>query len=81
MPEYKPASSYPFASNVFLFVMQVVTVIYGFEYSFTARLVPTFLGLAAFLVAVPFCADIGGTTAYYSVFALCLVYGFLCGIL
>ena len=60
--------------------MQVVTVIYLPRVSFTLRLVPTFLGLAAYLMSVPFCADIGGATAYYSVFGLCLVCGFFCGI-
>ena len=80
MPEHKPASSYPFAINIFLFTMQVVTVIYLYRVSFSLRLIPTFLGLAAYMIAVPFCADIGGATAYYAVFGLCLACGFFCGI-
>ena len=80
MPNHQPANTYPFAINIFLFTMQVVTVIYLPRVSFTLRLVPTFLGLAAYLMSVPFCADIGGATAYYSVFGLCLVCGFFCGI-
>ena len=60
--------------------MQIMTVIYGFKISFSVRLVTTYLALAAFLVAVPFFADVGGKFAYYSVFTLCLVYGLFCGV-
>ena len=80
MPDYQPASTYPFAANILLCFMQVMTVIYGFKISFSVRLVTTYLGLAAFLVAVPFFADVGGKFAFTSVFILCLIYGFFCGI-
>ena len=80
MPDNQPGSTYPFAANILLFIMQVMTVIYGFKISFSLRLVSTFLGLAAFLIAVPLFANVGGTFAYYSVFVLCLIYGLFCGV-
>ena len=80
MPDNQPASTYPFAANILLFFMQIMTVIYGFKISFSVRLVITFLALAAFLIAVPFFANVGGSFAFYSCFTLCLIYGLFCGV-
>ena len=80
MPNNQPASTYPFAANILLFIMQIATVVWGFNSSFSVRLVSTFLGLAAFMVAVPFFANAGGSFAYYSVFVLCLIYGLFAGV-
>ena len=80
MPDNQPASTYPFAANILLFTMQIITVIWGFKMSFSVRLVFSFVGLTAFMIAVPFFANAGGKFAYYSVFVLCLIYGFFAGI-
>ena len=80
MPDEQPASTYPFASNILLFIMQIVITIYGYRLSFTIRMVTSFLGLAGFMIAVPYFANEGGKLAYTSVFVLCLIYGFFAGI-
>ena len=48
--------------------------------SFTVRLEFSLVGLAFFLVAVPFLANKGGQFAFYSVFIMCFSYGFFSGI-
>ena len=58
-----------------LFVVQVIVVVYGLRTSFTLRIVTSFIGLAFFLIAVPFMANAGGGFAFWSVFGLCMVYG------
>ena len=80
MPGEQPASTYPFASNILLFIMQIIITIYGYKSSFTMRMVTSFLGLAGFMIAVPYFANEGGGFAYDSVFILCLFYGFFAGI-
>ena len=80
MTGYQPASTYPFAVNILLFMMQIVTVIWGSKISFSSRLIVSFTGMGVYLIAVPFFANVGGSFAYYSVFALCLVYGFFSGV-
>ena len=62
MSGYQPASTYPFAVNILLFVMQIVTVIWGSRFSFSFRLILSFTGMGVFLIAVPFFANVGGSS-------------------
>ena len=75
MPGYFPASTYPFAINSCLGVMQIILVIYGQNLSNTTKLVPSFILTGVIMLILPYLANIGGSTAYWSCFFALIVLG------
>lgn len=80
MPDQSPQTVYPFAVNGLLLISQIWVIVYGGKYSFTLRIVSTFMISAIILVAVPLLAHIGGAVAFWSVFAVLFVFGIVLGI-
>ena len=56
MPGYNPATVYPFAVNALSLAAQIWVVIIGQKYSFTLRIVTTFMLSAIILVLIPLLA-------------------------
>ena len=75
MPGFLPASTYPFAINSFLGVVQIVLVIYGQNITNTIKLVPSFIMTGVIMMILPFLANIGGSTAYWSCFVILIFLG------
>ena len=80
MPDYQPYSTYPFAMNSTLFVG-------GLLYTFNSARVPSsivvcgsFLASAIVMLLIPLAANLGGAKAYWSCFALLLLFGLVSGV-
>ena len=79
MTGYLPASTYPFAVNFCVGLIQIVLVVYGSKISNTMRLVPCFIIVGIIMVILPFLANIGGAVAYWSCFSILVFLGIFYG--
>ena len=57
-----------------------MTIIYGNRFSYTTRVVGSFIGQAIFMAIVPFTANLGGDTGFYACFVTLLFFGVFSGI-
>ena len=80
MPGYSPQTVYPFAVNGLLLVSQIWVIIYGGKYSFTLRIVSTFLLSAIVLILIPILAHLGGGLGFWSTFLILFFFGIVTGI-
>ena len=80
MPGYNPATVYPFAVNGLQLAAQIWVIIVGQKYSFTLRIVSTFMIQALVLILIPLLANIGGAVGYWSVFGILFFFGLINGI-
>lgn len=55
-------------------------LVYGNDIGYKMRIVPGFFLQGALFLIIPFLTNIGGDTAYYSVFCCLLVFGLASGI-
>ena len=79
MPGYLPASTYPFAVNSTVGLIQIILVVYGAKISNTMRLIPCFIIVGIIMVILPFLADMGGAAAYWSCFGTLILLGIFYG--
>jgi len=80
MPGYNPATVYPFAVNGLSLAAQIWVIIVGQKYSFTLRIVSTFMISALVLVLIPVLANIGGGIGFWSVFTILFFFGIFTGV-
>ena len=80
MPGYSPQTVYPFAVNGLLFFAMIWAIIYGGKYSFTIRIVSTFMLSAMILVTIPILAQLGNAAGFWSVFLILFFFSFNLGI-
>ena len=80
MPDYQPMSTYPFAMTSSLFIGSLWYTFYGSQYAFSKLIVTTFLTQALIMFLLPFIANIGGSTAYYSCGFLLFILGLFLGV-
>ena len=75
MPGYLPASTYPFAVNSTVGLIQIILMVYGAKISNTMRLIPCFIIVGIIMVILPFLANMGGATAFWSCFCTLILLG------
>lgn len=80
MPGYNTTTVYPFAVNALSLVAQIWVIIVGQKYSFTLRIVSTFMLSAIILILIPLLANFGGALGFWSVFAVLFFFGLITGI-
>lgn len=73
-------STYPFACNSCLLLGTMVYIFYEKTVSFSTTVISTFILQALVMLLIPFAARVGGTTAYWSCFALLFIFGLFSGI-
>lgn len=80
MPGYSPQTVYPFAVNGLVLIAMIWVIIYGNTYSFTLRIVSTYILSAIVLVTFPILAQLGDAAGFWSVFILLLFFGLVIGV-
>ena len=80
MKDYQVANIWPFIINFPLLFSQVFLVIYGGKFRITSKLIPSFAALAASMVIIPFVANVGGATGFYTIDVLLLLFGIASGV-
>lgn len=80
MPGYSPQTVYPFAVNGLLVVSQIWVIVIGGKYSFTSRVVGSFISQALILFVTPFLAHLGNGAGFWSVFLVLFIFGLVSGV-
>ena len=80
MPGYQPFSTYPFAITCTVFFGGLLYTFHSSKISSSAVIVGTFIAQAVVMLLIPFSANVGGTQAYWSCFALLFLYGLFSGV-
>jgi hypothetical protein len=80
MPGYSPQTVYPFAVNGLLLISQIWVIIYGGRYSFTSRIVITFMLSAVVLITIPILAHLGGGLGFWTTFLVLFLFGIVTGV-
>ena len=80
MPGYNPLTIYPLAVNLFVSIAQVFLVIYGPKYTYSQRLIPSFLGCGIIMLILPFACLLPIGINFWVVFCILLVFGAFSGI-
>jgi solute carrier family 29 (equilibrative nucleoside transporter), member 1/2/3 len=80
MPGYHPETVYAFAVNGLLLAAQVWVVIVANKYSYTKRLVITFVLMSLTLILVPLVANVGEGAGFWGCFSVLLGFGLVSGV-
>ena len=81
MPDYAPASDYPFAVNALVAVAMVYLIINGWKYTFTTRMVIGYSMCGVCMIILPFLAKLGDSAGFWSCFAVLIIFGFFSGMI
>jgi equilibrative nucleoside transporter 1/2/3 len=66
--------------NGLLLIATIWAIIYGGKYSFTIRIVSTFMLSAIILVTIPLLAQLGNAAGFWSVFIILFFFSFISGV-
>lgn len=80
MPGYSPQTVYPFAVKGLLVISQMWVIVYGWKYSYTLRIVSTFMITAIVMLLVPLLAHMQNGAGFWSVFFMLFFFGIVSGI-
>ena len=75
MPGYQPASVFTFAINLPSWLTQILITVYGQNISYSSKVIFAFILQLIMILPVPFLANIGGGTGYYTTMIALAIFG------